>query len=102
MNFVSLASTSFIVLSPFCIDTLSNETAVLENDISATTVSANPMRDELNEHGISTPVQPFIPQPEAPIDPGECRMRLLEHIEHFQNHIDARLTSIEAQVCGAY
>ncbi|XP_076686352.1 PHD finger protein MBD-R2 isoform X4 [Andrena cerasifolii] len=81
-------------------DTLSNETTVLENDISATTVSANPMHDELNEHGISTPVQPFIPQPEAPIDPGECRMRLLEHIEHFQNHIDARLTSIEAQVCA--
>ena len=49
-----------IVLPPFCIDTLSNETAVLENDISATTVSANPMHDELNEHGISTPVQPFI------------------------------------------
>ncbi|KZC14266.1 PREDICTED: uncharacterized protein LOC107192360 [Dufourea novaeangliae] len=79
-------------------DLLSNQTA--ENDISASTLSENEMREEPNEHEISTPLQPFIPQPEAPIDPGECRMRLLEHIEHFQNHIDARLTSIEAQVCA--
>ena len=49
---------------------------------------------------MSTPLQPFIPQPEAPIDPGECRMRLLEHIEHFQKHIDAKLTYIEAEICG--
>ncbi|XP_024944954.1 PHD finger protein 20 isoform X5 [Cephus cinctus] len=46
------------------------------------------------------PMQPFIPEPEAPIDPAECRLRLLEHIEHFQNHIDSRLTTIEAQVCA--
>lgn len=71
-----------------------------EGDISTSTISGNPIREELNEHEVSAPLQPFIPQPEAPIDPGECRMRLLEHIEHFQSHIDARLTSIEAQVCG--
>ncbi|XP_053979271.1 PHD finger protein 20 isoform X1 [Hylaeus volcanicus] len=81
-------------------DLLSNQTTVSDNDASETTVSANQMHKELNDHEISTPLQPFIPQPEAPIDPGECRMRLLEHIEHFQNHIDARLTSIEAQVCA--
>lgn len=51
-------------------------------------------------HELSTPLQPFIPEPEAPIDSAECRMRLLEHIEHFQSHIDSRLISIEAQVCG--
>ncbi|XP_015180714.1 PREDICTED: uncharacterized protein LOC107068609 isoform X4 [Polistes dominula] len=45
-----------------------------------------------------TPLQPFIPEPEAPIDSSECRMRLLEHIEHFQNHIESRLMSLEAQV----
>ncbi|KAI4502468.1 hypothetical protein M0802_002380 [Mischocyttarus mexicanus] len=45
-----------------------------------------------------TPLQPFIPEPEAPIDSAECRMRLLEHIEHFQNHIESRLVSLEAQV----
>ncbi|XP_046735242.1 PHD finger protein 20-like protein 1 isoform X2 [Diprion similis] len=44
------------------------------------------------------PLQPFIPEPEAPIDPAECRSRLLEHIDHFQNHIDSRLTTIEAHV----
>lgn len=49
---------------------------------------------------LSTPLQPFIPEPEAPIDSAECRMRLLEHIEHFQSHIDSRLVSIEAQVCA--
>ncbi|XP_057336685.1 PHD finger protein 20 isoform X3 [Microplitis mediator] len=42
--------------------------------------------------------QPFIPEPEAPIDPDECRQRLLDHVDHFQNHIEARLTGIEAQV----
>ncbi|XP_071569616.1 PHD finger protein 20 isoform X5 [Temnothorax nylanderi] len=47
---------------------------------------------------VSALPQPFIPEPEAPIDPAECRMRLLEHIEHFQCHIDSRLTSIEAQI----
>ncbi|XP_020283446.1 PHD finger protein 20 isoform X2 [Pseudomyrmex gracilis] len=52
------------------------------------------------ENEISTPLQPFIPEPEAPIDPTECRMRLLEHIEHFQCHIDSKLTSIEAQICA--
>ncbi|XP_023288826.1 PHD finger protein 20-like protein 1 isoform X2 [Orussus abietinus] len=41
---------------------------------------------------------PIVPEPEAPIDPSECRLRLLEHIEHFQNHIDSRLTTIEAQM----
>lgn len=41
---------------------------------------------------------PFIPEPEAPIDPTECRMRLLEHIDHFQNYVASKLTSIEAQV----
>ncbi|XP_043259702.1 uncharacterized protein LOC122401564 isoform X2 [Colletes gigas] len=80
-------------------DLLSNQTDVSDNDVSETTISANQIHEELNEHEIST-LQPFIPQPEAPIDPGECRMRLLEHIEHFQNHIDAKLTSIEAQVCA--
>nr|XP_033340930.1 PHD finger protein 20 [Megalopta genalis] len=78
-------------------DLLSNETT--EDDISAPTLSTHEMQDD-NEHDLSTPLQPFIPQPEAPIDPGECRMRLLEHIEHFQNHVDAKLTSIEAQVCA--
>ncbi|XP_011690021.1 PREDICTED: PHD finger protein 20 isoform X1 [Wasmannia auropunctata] len=50
------------------------------------------------ENEVSALPQPFIPEPEAPIDPAECRMRLLEHIEHFQCHIDSRLTSIEAQI----
>lgn len=46
----------------------------------------------------TVPLQPFIPEPEAPIDPEECRLKLLEHIEHYQNYIDALLTSVEAQV----
>ncbi|XP_015118387.1 PHD finger protein 20-like protein 1 isoform X2 [Diachasma alloeum] len=43
-------------------------------------------------------MQPVVPEPEAPIDPYECRLRLLEHIEHFQNHLDAKLMEVEAQV----
>ena len=79
-------------------DLLTNQSIVSENDISMPVASENNMHEELKQE--TTPIQPFIPQPEAPIDPGECRMRLLEHIEHFQNHIDARLTFIEAQVCA--
>lgn len=51
------------------------------------------------ENEVAATLQPFIPEPEAPIDPAECRMRLLEHIEHFENHIESRLSSIDAQVC---
>ncbi|XP_033180015.1 PHD finger protein 20 isoform X4 [Bombus impatiens] len=81
-------------------DLLTNQSDIYENNVSPTTISANHMHEELNEHEMSAPLQPFIPQPEAPIDPGECRMRLLEHIEHFQHHIDAKLTFIEAEVCA--
>ncbi|CAK9810922.1 PHD finger protein 20-like protein 1 [Anthophora plagiata] len=81
-------------------DLLSNHTNVSENNTSASIASTNHSHEELNKHEISAALQPFIPEPEAPIDPGECRMRLLEHIEHFQNHIDAKLTFIEAQVCA--
>ncbi|KAL4707641.1 hypothetical protein ACJJTC_006991 [Scirpophaga incertulas] len=38
------------------------------------------------------------PQPEAPIENGACRERLLRHIQRCQALIDARLDSIEAQV----
>jgi hypothetical protein len=43
---------------------------------------------------------PRAPQPEAPIDPVECRLCLLDHIDHFQTQIDTRLTMLEEQVAG--
>nr|CAD7198483.1 unnamed protein product [Timema douglasi] len=43
---------------------------------------------------------PNSPQPEAPIDPMECRLALLDHIEHSQQLIDSRLSSFEAQVAA--
>jgi hypothetical protein len=43
---------------------------------------------------------PRAPQPEAPIDPVECRLYLLDHIDHFQTQIDTRLTMLEEQVAG--
>lgn len=50
----------------------------------------------------SVPVSepPRAPQPEAPIDPVECRLRLLDHIDHFQTQIDTRLTMLEEQVAA--
>jgi hypothetical protein len=45
---------------------------------------------------------PKAPQPEAPIDPVECRLCLLDHIDHFQTQIDTRLTMLEEQVAGWY
>lgn len=41
---------------------------------------------------------PVVPQPEAAIDPLECKLRLLEHIDHSQNYIDSLLDFVEAQV----
>jgi hypothetical protein len=51
---------------------------------------------------VSVPVSepPRAPQPEAPIDPVECRLYLLDHIDHFQTQIDTRLTMLEEQVAG--
>lgn len=65
-----------------------------ENGVSAPPEFPSPQ----TKRSIAVPLQPFIPEPEAPIDPTECRMRLLEHIDHFENYISSRLTSIEAQV----
>nr|XP_018905574.1 PREDICTED: PHD finger protein 20 isoform X1 [Bemisia tabaci] len=40
------------------------------------------------------------PEPEAPIDPIECRQRLLDHIDNYQNQVESRLTSLEAQIAA--
>lgn len=61
-----------------------------------------------NEHifAVVEPSRPSVsepprsPQPEAPIDPVECRLCLLDHIDHFQTQIDTRLTMLEEQVAG--
>ncbi|XP_025157823.1 PHD finger protein 20 isoform X2 [Harpegnathos saltator] len=83
------------------------EKNMMNNSISENLSSNSLINDDQPESNIvqvedevTAPLQPFIPEPEAPIDPAECRMRLLEHIEHFQNHIESRLSSIDAQVCA--
>lgn len=43
-------------------------------------------------------LQPIVPEPEAPIDPVECKFRLLEHIDNFQNYVDSVLNFIETQL----
>ncbi|KAJ8870776.1 hypothetical protein PR048_027075 [Dryococelus australis] len=43
---------------------------------------------------------PRAPQPEAPIDPVECRLNLLDHINHSSQLVDSRLSSIAAQIAG--
>ncbi|XP_058810400.1 uncharacterized protein LOC131675416 [Phymastichus coffea] len=42
--------------------------------------------------------QPVVPEPEAPIDPVECKLRLLEHIDNFQNYLDSTLNFVETQL----
>ncbi|XP_014204979.1 PHD finger protein 20-like protein 1 [Copidosoma floridanum] len=42
--------------------------------------------------------RPVIPEPEAPIDPVDCKLRLLEHIEHYQNYVEKALTFVENQL----
>lgn len=41
-----------------------------------------------------------VPQPEAAIEPADCRLRLLQHVEKSQLLLEARLDSIEAQIAG--
>lgn len=43
-----------------------------------------------------------IPQPEAAIDPSECQLRLLDHIQKQQNLVMGRLQTIEAQIIGKF
>ncbi|XP_063835345.1 uncharacterized protein LOC135084480 isoform X2 [Ostrinia nubilalis] len=43
---------------------------------------------------------PIVPQPEAAIDNGVCRERLLRHIQRCQAALDSRLDTIEATVAG--
>lgn len=43
---------------------------------------------------------PIIPQPEAPIESGVCRLNLLEHISHSQNLVEERLDEFEKLIDG--
>ena len=81
-------------------DVMKEQTEQSKSDIlTETGISVQPeLSTPQTKRGVALPLQPFIPEPEAPIDPTECRMRLLEHIDHFQSYIASRLTTIEAQV----
>lgn len=68
------------------------------NDSKSELAAKSKPFESLPEQPPLQPQQPFIPEPEAPIDPDECRLRLLNHIEHFQNHMEVHLTSVESQV----
>lgn len=39
-----------------------------------------------------------IPQPEAAIDSADCRLNLLEHIQHSQSLVEERLNDFEEQI----
>ncbi|XP_073985236.1 PHD finger protein MBD-R2 isoform X3 [Rhodnius prolixus] len=41
-----------------------------------------------------------IPQPEAPIDLEECRMKLLDHIDNYYQQLDDRLMSLQTQIAA--
>jgi len=45
-----------------------------------------------------TPDVVKVPQPEAAINPSECQLRLLDHIQKQQNLVMGRLQTIEAQI----
>lgn len=48
----------------------------------------------------SAPMTPIIPEPEAAINPAECQMKLLDHIQKEQDLILARMQIIDAQIIG--
>lgn len=43
---------------------------------------------------------PIVPQPEAPIESGVCRLNLLGHISHSQNLVEERLDEFEKLIDG--
>ncbi|KAK3921179.1 PTS system glucoside-specific EIICBA component [Frankliniella fusca] len=65
-------------------------------------LNGSPLQQQQQQQNFSQPLPsvdaPRIPQPEAPIDPSECRLKLLDHIEHYQTLIDARLTTLEQMI----
>lgn len=42
--------------------------------------------------------RPRIPEPEAAIDSADCRLNLLEHIQHSQSLVEERLNDFEEQI----
>ena len=48
----------------------------------------------------ATLTQPIIPEPEAAIDPVECKLRLLEHIDHYQNYVESVLNYVEVHIAA--
>lgn len=56
----------------------------------------------VNVESTQETVQVKIPQPEAAINPAECQLRLLDHIQKQQNLVMGRLQTIEAQIIGEF
>lgn len=62
-------------------------------------ISAHPKRNFLQSNKKFLDLnRPIIPQPEALIDPEECKLRLLQHIEQCQVYATSLLDFIEAQL----
>lgn len=55
------------------------------------------IKDEFSGFPIEQQV-PNIPQPEAAMDPTECRLNLLDHIAHSQSLVEERLDDFEEQI----
>nr|XP_024216836.1 PHD finger protein 20 isoform X2 [Halyomorpha halys] len=53
-----------------------------------------------NGDNYATGIKHSGPQPEAPIDLEECRIRLLENVENTFSQLENRLTSIQAQIAA--
>lgn len=69
-------------------------------DEAVSDVSEFPKLDlnALIEHNL-VPVNTLrIPQPEAAIDSADCRLNLLEHIQHSQSLVEERLNDFEEQI----
>lgn len=56
------------------------------------------IKEEFTEYPIEQEQIPNIPQPEAAMDPTECRLNLLDHIAHSQSLVEERLDDFEEQL----
>lgn len=60
--------------------------------------NSNHVKRNILDNKLLISSQPIIPQPEALIDPVECKLRLLQHIEQSQCYVISLLDFIEAQL----
>lgn len=84
-------------------EAIKSETKIPEINASAEetpTKQPEPVPTSSKSRKHQVQVTPTIPEPEAAIDPAECQLRLMEHIQKEQNTLLSRMQTIDAHIMG--